>query len=423
MTQNILLPYDKSNLTLEIDNERLNKIIRIEPQETSQKLSEKQIVLNALSNPIESQKLSELSKGKKNIVIITSDHTRAVPSSITMPLLLDEIKSTNNEAKITILIATGLHRGMTHDEMVTRFGIDIVNNYTIINHDAFDKEQNIYLGQLPSGSKFEMNKIAVDADLLIAEGFIEPHFFAGFSGGRKSILPGISSATCVNINHSAPQMAAPTSTTGVLDGNPIHEDMASAAKLSKIAFILNVLLDEEKKVKAAVAGDVEKAHRQGCNILLEENGAKAIKSDIVITTNGGSPLDQNLYQCPKGLSSALKCLNKNGVAILMASCSEGLGGDNFAKMMVSGTPEEIYKRILATPMEETIPEQWCVQYFSQALLAYKIILVSSLDKKTVEKMGFIYAENPKEALDLAYEIKGNKAKVTVIPDGVAVIIK
>lgn len=423
MLKNILLPYGKNTVSLDINTDQLNGIISITGQKLNNNIDEKQIVLNALSNPIESKTLKELSIGKKNIVIITSDHTRAVPSSITMPLLLDEIRSSNKDAKVTILIATGLHRGMTKEEMIERFGKKIVDEETIINHDAFDNNNNIYLGQLPSGSKFEMNKIAVDADLLIAEGFIEPHFFAGFSGGRKSILPGIASATCVNINHSAPQMANPQSTTGVLDGNPIHEDMASAAKLSKIAFILNVLLDENKKIKAAYAGDVDKAHRKGCNFLLKENGAKAIMSDIVVTTNGGYPLDQNLYQCPKGLSSALKCIKKDGIAILVASCSEGLGGEHFGRMMKSGSPKEIHKRILDTPMEKTIPEQWCVQYFSAALLKYKIILVSSLEQNLVEQMGFIYANDVNKAMKIAYEIKGNEAKVTVIPDGVAVIIK
>lgn len=423
MTKDIKLPYGQTELLMSIDESRLKGVITVSPQDSKIRNSEIQIVLDALESPIDSKRLSELSLGKKNIVIVTSDHTRAVPSSITMPLILNEIKSTNIEAKITILVATGLHRGMTKAEMIKRFGTKIVQEENIINHDAFDDENNICLGKLPSGSKFEMNKIACDADLLIAEGFIEPHFFAGFSGGRKSILPGIASATCVNINHSAPQMASPMANTGVLDGNPIHEDMARAAKISKIAFILNVLLDENKKIDSAFAGDVEKAHRKGCECLIKQNGVDAIMSDIVVTTNGGFPLDQNLYQCPKGLSSALDCVNVDGVIILVASCSDGLGGENFGRLMQSGTPKELLAKILATPMEDTISEQWCVQRFSDSLLKYKIILVSMLDKMVVEKMGFLYSENISDALNLAYKIKGDKSKVTVIPDGVSVIIK
>lgn len=421
--KNIRLPYGQNDISLSIDDDRLNGLIAINQKESKNKMSEMQIVLNALANPIDSERLSKLAFGKKNIVVVTSDHTRAVPSGITMPLILNEIRSTNKTATITILIATGLHRGMNKNEMINRFGQEIVDNEFIINHDAFDDENNVYLGQLPSGSKFEMNKIAFEADLLIAEGFIEPHFFAGFSGGRKSILPGIASATCVNINHSAPQMASSMANTGILDGNPINEDMVSAAKISKVSFILNVLLDENKCIESAFAGDVISAHRKGCDRLLKKNGVSAIMSDIVVTTNGGFPLDQNLYQCPKGLSSALDCVNDDGVIILAASCSDGLGGENFGRLMQSGTPEELLKKILSTPMEDTIPEQWCVQRFSNSLLKYKIILVSMLEKSLVEKMGFLYSKNIDDALKLAYKIKGDKAKVTVIPDGVSVIIK
>lgn len=422
MIHEVNLPYGKETKILKIDEKNLNGIISLENKNSQRNESEEEIIINALHHPIGTQTLEELAKGKKNIVIITSDHTRAVPSAITMPILLKELKKGCSNAKITILIATGLHRGMTNDEMIERFGEKIVKEETIINHDAFNDEV-VFLGNLPSGSKFEMNKIAYDADLLIAEGFIEPHFFAGFSGGRKSILPGIASSTCVNINHSAPQIASPFATTGVLDGNPIHEDMISAAKLSGLSFILNVLLDENKKVKFAFAGDVDLAHRKGCKLLVQENGVSPIFSDIVITTNGGFPLDQNLYQCPKGIASALECINPNGIIILCASCNEGLGGEHFNKLMVSGTPKELQERILATPKENTIVEQWCVQRFSSTLLKYKLILVSELEKNLVEKMGFIYAKDVNEALDKALKIKGKDTKVTVIPDGVAVIVK
>lgn len=422
MRKLIDLPYGNKKVILEIDNKNLNGVISLNNQNYLKSKTESEIVLEALNNPIGSDTLVNLAKGKKNIVIITSDHTRAVPSAITMPILLNEIKKSCGDAKITILIATGLHRGMSKDEMIQRFGEKIVKEEKILNHDAFNDE-TVFLGNLPSGSKFEINKIANEADLLIAEGFIEPHFFAGFSGGRKSILPGICSSTCVNINHSAPQMASPFATTGILDGNPIHEDMISAAKLSGISFILNVLLDENKKIKLAFAGDVDLAHRKGCKVLLDQNGVEPIFSDIVVTTNGGYPLDQNLYQCPKGIASALECINDDGIIIFCASCSDGIGGTHFSQMMVSGTPGELQERILATAKEDTIVEQWCVQRFSSTLLKYKVILVSEIDKDLVEKMGFIYASDVNEALDKALMIKGNEAKVTVIPDGVAVIVK
>lgn len=422
--QTIALPYGKGTEYLHVSESNLAGVIQVPPKKDDGKRKRpEEIVHDALEHPIASKRLRDLAVGKKRIVIITSDHTRAVPSAITMPLLLKEIREGNPDAEITILIATGLHRGMTEEEKKTRFGEWICAHETIINHDAFRENGCVYLGQLPSGSKCEIDKIAVDADLLVAEGFIEPHFFAGFSGGRKSILPGIASAACVNINHSAIQMANPHSTTGVLDGNPIHEDMAFAARIARLAFILNVMLDEKKEIVRAYAGDEEKAHREGCAQLLLDNGVPAIPADIVVTTNGGYPLDQNLYQCPKGLASAVESIRKGGVIILVVACNDGLGGKNFAQLMQSDSPERLQKRILDTAPEKTIPEQWCVQRFTGTLVEHPIILVSSLPRETVEKMGFVYAESADEALQKAYGMKGKDAKVTVIPDGVSVIVQ
>ncbi len=387
-------------------------------------LSESGIVLEALANPIGTEPLHTLATGKKKIVIITSDHTRAVPSRITMPLLLDEVRKGNPDADISILVATGLHRGMTEEEMRERFSDEIFENEKIINHNAFDKSSFINLGTLPSGSKCEINKIAVEADLLIAEGFIEPHFFAGYSGGRKSVLPGIASQDCVNINHSADAIKHPGAATGVLDGNPIHEDMIRAARMANLAFICNVLLDDEKKIIEAYCGDVGEAHKAGCVSLMDRCGVDAVKADIVVTSNGGYPLDQNLYQCPKGLDAALACANENAVIILAAECSDGLGGENFGELMLSAPPQELLERILLIPPEKTISEQWCAQRFSDALCRYTIILVSNgLDKKTVEQMNFIYADSMEDALSTARSFKGKDAGITVIPDGVGVIVR
>lgn len=423
MFSKIKLPYARSQIELTVNSTNLAGILVPPRTQKTKTLNQEELVQKALNNPIGTECLHRLAKGKQNIVIITSDHTRAVPSKITLPLLLAEIRKGNPTANITVLIATGLHRGMSKDEMKDRFGEELVSRENFINHNAYDKSLFKSLEILPSGSKCEINKIACDADLVVAEGFIEPHFFAGFSGGRKSIFPGIASQECVNINHSAKAIANPNSITGVLDGNPIHNDMLIAARMVKLAFILNVLLNEKKEIVDAYCGEVNMAHRAGCAQLLSQAGVEPIKADIVITTNGGYPLDQNLYQCPKGLSSALMCAKKEAVIILAAACEDGLGGENFGKMMKEGSPQELLKRILDTPPEKTISEQWCVQRFAEALISYRIILVSSLEESLVTAMGFLYASTVETALQMAYDIKGQDAKVTIIPDGVSVIVK
>ena len=423
MLQKISLPYGQKSVELSIESNNIAGILRIPNPADGTKINEKDIVIKALAEPIGSPPLYRLAQNKQKVVIITSDHTRAVPSKITLPLLLAEIRRGNPHADITVVIATGLHRGMTLEEMRARFGEELFEKERFVNHNAYDTASLTTLGTLPSGSKCEVNTLALNADLLIAEGFIEPHFFAGFSGGRKSVFPGIASQACVNINHSAKAIADPRSITGVLDGNPIHEDMIKAARMANLTFILNVLLNEKKEIIRAFAGDTDKAHRAGCAKLLADAGIEAVKADIVITTNGGYPLDQNLYQCPKCLSSALMCAKKDAVIILAAACEDGLGGENFGRMMQEANASVLLKHILATPPEQTVSEQWCVQRFAEALLSYKIILVSSLEKSLVTAMGFLYADTVDNALQQAYEIKGKDAKATIIPDGVSVIVK
>ena len=338
-------------------------------------------------------------------------------------MLLEEIRDGNPDADITIIVATGLHRGMTKEEMNAKFGSRLVAKERIINHDAFDADMFIDLGVLPSGSKCEINRLAIETDLLVAEGFIEPHFFAGYSGGRKSVLPGIASQDCVNINHSAMAIAHPKAITGVLDGNPIHEDMITAARMANLAFILNVLLDEDKNISAAVAGEVEQAHRLGCSWLQEAIGIDPIMADIVITTNGGYPLDQNLYQCPKGLSTALATANEHAAIILVAACKDGLGGDNFAKLMRSGSPDELMEKILQLLPRNRFRTVVRSAFLRRRCNGHPIILVSELDADTVRAMGFIHAHSVEQALEEAFRLKGESANVTVIPDGVSVIIR
>lgn len=420
--QTISLPYNRTQVELHIEEKNCKAILLPPSGSSGQGSDQAQIVEDALRSPIGTAPLSELAKGKEKVLLITSDHTRAVPSRITLPILLREIRKGNPDADITILIATGLHRATTKEEQRIMFGDQIVEQEKILVHDAFDKESVQYVGTLPSGAEFWVNRLALACDLLVCEGFIEPHFFAGFSGGRKSILPGITSAETVNENHSYRAIAHKNSKAGILDGNVISEDMGYAARAVNVGFILNVALDESKKIIAAFAGDLEKAHRKGCDFVKKGACVKAVTGDIVVTSNGGYPLDQNLYQAPKAASTAEACAGEDGVIILVASCVDGLGGTHFEKLMKKGTPEEIQKFLSTIPPKESIPEQWCVQIFSQMLMKHKIILVTDqLEEELIRTINMIPAKTPDEALQIAYELKGKDASVVVIPDGVAVI--
>ena len=418
----IKIPYYTSSLDLHVQEENLKAVITAKTDEYVAQLSEAELVRQALENPIGTPRLKELAKGKKKVTLVTSDHTRAVPSKLTLPILLAEIREGNPDADITILIATGLHRATTEAEQRRMFGDNIVDNEKIAVNDAFKDEDFAYVRTLPSGAELWVNKLALECDLLITEGFIEPHFFAGFSGGRKSILPGICNAATVNENHSYKAISSPYSTTGVLEHNPIHEDMVCAARAVNTQFILNVALNGEKKVIAAFAGDLEEAHATGVQFVRELAQCPSITGDIVITSNGGYPLDQNLYQSPKAVATAEACCVEGGVIIMWASCFDGMGGTHFEKLIVKGSVDEIDAFLSKIPPKETIAEQWCAQIYSRILKKYRIILVTTyLDHELVRKANMIPASSPDEALAMAYEMMGKDARVVVIPDGVAVL--
>lgn len=422
MQRTIPIPYYTSTLALHVEEENLKAVLTAKMHGFHAEKGQEQLVLDALEHPVDSPRLRTLAEGKRNIVIVTSDHTRAVPSKITLPLLLKEIRSGNPDANITILIATGLHRPTTEEEQRRMFGDAIVDHEKIAINNAFDPKQFVELCVLPSGAVFQVNRLAAECDLLVTEGFVEPHFFAGFSGGRKSILPGICSERTVNENHSYKAVSHPRSNSGMLKDNPIHADMLCAAKAVNVQFIFNVALDGEKKIVAAWAGDLEKAHEAGVAFIRQWSQCPVVTGDIVITSNGGYPLDQNLYQSPKAMATAEACAGEDGVIIMCCSCCDGMGGAHFGQLIQRGTPDEIDRYLSEIPPQKTIPEQWCAQVCVRVLRKHPVILVTTfLNHDEVRKANMIPASTPDEALEIAYRLKGEQASVVVIPDGVSVL--
>lgn len=417
------LPYYKGHIDCIIPDELVAGVLVSKTESYVPTMSEQELVRDALNNPINSLPLCELAKSKKHIVIISSDHTRPVPSHITMPILLEEIRKYNKDVKITILIATGMHRPTTHEELVNKYGEKIVKEEEIVIHNAYEDSDMTFKGILPSGGELWVNKLVDEADLLISEGFIEPHFFAGFSGGRKSVLPGIASKKTVLWNHNAKFIANKNSRAGNLEDNPIHKDMLFAAKQVKLAFILNVVINGEKKIIKAFAGDLEQAHKHGCELVKEIAQVKPIYSDIVITTNGGYPLDQNIYQTVKGMTAGEACVNKGGVIIICSSCADGTGGDFFYKLLADNPSAEVaYQKLNDVDPKDTEFDQWEAQILARILCKANVIIVSDkCDPKIITSMHIKHAYTLEEALEKARSIVGKDKKITVIPDGISVI--
>ncbi|MBU3160398.1 nickel-dependent lactate racemase [Clostridium frigoris] len=421
----VKIPYSKRFLEVEIPDRNLLAILESKAHAYKVESTQEDIVNKALDNPIGSPKLEELVKGKKNLVLITSDHTRPVPSKVTLPILLRRIRAVNPKIDITILIATGFHRPTTKDEMINKFGQEIVNNEVIINHVSEDYTSMVHVGTLPSGGELLLNKLAMEAEVLISEGFIEPHFFAGFSGGRKSVLPGVASAKTVMANHCSEFIASEFARSGVIENNPIHIDMLYAAKQAKLAFILNVVIDSEKNIINAFAGDSELAHVKGCKFVMELASVKAVKADIAISSNGGYPLDQNLYQSVKGMTAAEATCMDGGVIIMVSACNDGHGGQSFYDNIANAkSPREVLDKVIKVGRNETLPDQWEFQILARILDKFTVILVSDLcDPEMIKKMHMEHAATFEEALERALKIKGKYATITVIPDGVSVVVR
>lgn len=419
----IKIPYGKTFQTLNI--EEGFELLESKIQELEAGADGGAIVRAAMDSPIGSPKLRELAAGKKNAVLIISDHTRPVPSKDIVPFMLEELRAGNPDIEITMLVATGCHRGTTPEELVHKLGEDIVSREHIVVHDC-DSSPLTDLGPLPSGARLVVNSLVAQADLVVSEGFIEPHFFAGYSGGRKSILPGVCSRVTVLGNHCAAFIDDPKARMGVIDGNPINRDMERAARMAKLAYIVNVVVNEAHEVVAAFAGDPIEAHHAGCAYLARYcEVEQKQKAGIVITSNGGAPLDQNAYQAVKGLTTAADAAADGAALIICAECADGIGGDSFYKALSEcAGPTELLEEIRRVPMDETVPDQWQYQILARILEKHHVYFVARKEmEEAVNAMKMEYAPSLEEAFARARALKGASARVAVIPNGVSLIIK
>ena len=438
----IELPYGAGFQTLEIEDSFCVEILKSDTgalagHQSSSLTGSKEtypdedsIVRAAMASPIGSPRLAELARGARNAVVICSDHTRPVPSRRIIPHMLGELRGGNPDIKITLLVATGMHRAPSRAELEQKFGKQILESESIEIHDSKNIGSMRRIGRLPSGAELVVNHSAADADLLVAEGFIEPHFFAGYSGGRKSVLPGICAYETILSNHCSAFIADPAARTGVLKNNPVHRDMLAAQRLAGLAYIVNVIIDGEKRIAGAFAGEPEAAHASGCKTLA---GLCAVrprrKADIVVTTNGGAPLDLNIYQAVKCMTAAEAAAAPGAVIIALSECGDGAGGDGFVKLMSEcESPAALLEAIERVPMAKTPEDQWQAQILARILIKHEVILVCAPDaRETARRMKLRTAGNANEAFAQALKIYGSKndgdAFVTVIPDGVSVVVE
>lgn len=412
------IPYGKSLLQTEIHEEQV-EIISSKPMEPLKNLDD--AIRQSLRKPIGAKPLSSLDKGKK-VCIIVPDETRACPTKEILPIVLEELKGCQ-PAEIKIVIGNGLHRAMSKHEMIELLGEKVVEEYDVLNHVATDEKQLVDLGMKTSyGTPAIVNKIVAESDYVIGIGLVEPHFFAGYSGGRKIILPAVAGKEAIFNNHSYRMIAHPKASYGILEGNPIHLDMMEFMNFVNLSFIVNVTINNKGEVSGVFAGHPVKAHKQAVQFLSRHVNIRVNDpADIVIASNGGYPLDRDLYQAVKGMATAKRIVKEGGVIIMVAECKDGLGGhEEFRRLIQKATsPKDLLREIREN---EPINDQWQAQILAMILEKAKVIVVTGeVEHKTIREMMMEPALTLEEALHLASEMITKKPKIVAIPEGPYVI--
>lgn len=378
-----------------------------------------------IDSPINSKPFNDIFKKNNRVLIILSDITRYTSSEIYLPIIIDRLNQKGIDDKnITIICSLGIHRKHTPEEHKKLVGTHIYERIEVIDHDAFDRDSMISLGKTRRGTPIEVNHLLAEADHIILTGSIHFHYFAGFGGGRKSILPGVASFNACVSNHllvlNSPDRGGkhPLARTGILKGNPVHQDMTEACDHIPSPFLFNTILSPQRDLLKVVAGKVHAAFAQGCCFLIENFRVPITqKAEMVIVSCGGDPWDINFIQTHKTMDMAAHALKEGGVMILLAECSQGFGNPRFLEWFNNESVES-FERNLRINYE--INGQTAYATFLKAR-KYQIILISALKAEEVKKMSLLPASTIEEALESAYRLLGSKPLTYIFPDGSSVL--
>ncbi|MDD2573317.1 MAG: nickel-dependent lactate racemase [Bacillota bacterium] len=406
------LKFGKNTVKIEVPPQNLMDVLEGRFKEGSIDEDYERIqIKEALQNPIGAQRLSSMVNRGHKVVIMASDITRPSPTRKLLPPLLEELlKAGVSEEDIKIIFGMGIHRPHTLEEQKALVGEQIFNAVRCVDSN---KEDYISIGSTEHGTPLNICRSVVEADVRICTGNIEYHYFAGYSGGAKAIMPGAANYESIKYNHS--RQLERGSETGRLEGNPVREDIDEIGRILGISFILNAVLNEKKQVLKAFAGHYLEAHRAGCRYL---DGLYRIDvpepADIVIVSAGGYPKDINLYQAQKALDNASHVVKVGGIIILVAECEEGYGEDTFARwIMEADLPQHLEDRL---KMEFVLGGHKAAA-IARVVKKAEVFMISAMDKRDIEAVFFTKKESVQKALDDAISIVGKHAKVLVIPQG------
>ncbi len=411
------LEYGRTGLEVELPDRHLVGCLQYRP---STPLADPDAAVRAaLVRPTGALPLSQLAHGRRTACVVISDVTRPVPNQVILPPILATLEAAGiARQNILILIATGMHRPNLGEELVEMVGAEIAANYRIENHHGQARDEHSFLGHSPRGVPVWIDSRYVAADLKITTGLIEPHFMAGFSGGRKLICPGIAGLDTVQVWHGPDFLEHPKANNGCIDGNPVHEESTAIARMAGCDFIVNVIIDAQRRLLRVVAGDLEAAHAEGVAFARDAVSATLREPvDIVVTTSAGYPLDTTFYQSVKGVVAALPVVKPGGTIVLAASMCQGIGSREFQGLFERHRTIASFMECLLAK-QSFVMDQWQLEELAKALRKAKVkVFTEGLPAETLRRMFVEPVESIEAAVADAIAEHGPDATLAVIPKG------
>jgi nickel-dependent lactate racemase len=412
----VRLAYGVTGLDVEVASDRTTIV---EPTHRRGATDPRAALRRALRSPVVGPPLRDRVRPGQTVAISACDGTRPQPRQLMIPAILEELDGITNLDDVVILVATGTHRGNDDTELREMFGDTVVDNIRVVNHDARDAGQLAFAGTFGSNVPTWLNRAWLEADVRITTGFVEPHFFAGFSGGPKLVAPGLAGLDTVLVLHDAARIGDPRATWGITQGNPVHDDVRAIAAGTGVTFALDVVLNREKEIVAAFGGDLFPMHAAAC-AAARQAAMRSVPTrfDVVITTNSGFPLDQNLYQAVKGMSAAYQVVRPGGVIVCAAECRDGFPDHGSYRQVLASaaSPRALADAIRARPV--TVPDQWQVQIQAQIQASSRVVMHTSyLSDADLAAAHLEQTQDISATVAEALTAAGPDARLCVLPEG------
>ena len=412
----VQIAYGERGLEVELPSDRTTVIV---PTHSPPAADALEAVRAAIRQPVAGPQLRDVVERGQKVAISVCDGTRPQPRRLVIPAILDELADLVDLEDVVILVATGTHRGNTDDELRVMLGDDVVDSVRVVNHDARDEASLVWLGRFGADVPVWLNREWVDADVRITTGFVEPHFFAGFSGGPKMVAPGLAALETVLTLHDAKRIGHPNARWGVIDGNPVHDDVRAIAAATGTSFTLDVIIDAQHQLVRAYGGELDAAHRAACSDAMKTAMRKVPgRFDVVVTSNSGFPLDQNLYQSVKGMSAASQVVKPGGTIVCAAECRDGFPDHGGYRDQLAGasSAEALLQEIAARG--ETVVDQWQIQI--QAAIQARARVVMHTSYLSDDELASAHLEQTNDVsatVGEALAAAGDGATVCVLPEG------